>query len=466
MNCKAIQRRLLALNEPDTPTPGLQAHLDSCPRCQETQRRLVQIERHIHLLPVPETSAKAALLAEFRSETTAWERMQFHIRNLKQWQVTAAGLAAAVLVCVLIWSIAPTEDKTQPRPLAAKSTSPDVLLTTLMQRNLKLALANSARDQVETLADLAEDLRGQTRPLFRYGEGKEGKESLKELADSYSQVIRTGVSRAGKLPGEMPRTQVKQVLTPIVLKLLAATDDADQLAQQVPGLSAEHPLYTISFAARNGKEQLAMLLGQQAGLPREAHKVTYMPSRPPTDDILLRRLEVRPLLFVAAKASGHAESTAPALNALEQARRFQRNRKLILSFVNCSTSLAEQDDPVQRAASATTVLAERLAEEISTSAKEHDGYRIAELGEHFRTVLVRNVAFNLTTATIKVPKGAPGEPAMIQIGDQVKRITEQLDEVLVKYADANTQDAVQKALTAVGEGRSAVYKSLHGRGTY
>ena len=62
MNCTTIQRRLLAAEQPDRPAAEVKSHLAECPACRAWHRRLVQLERHIPLLPVPPSEGKAELL--------------------------------------------------------------------------------------------------------------------------------------------------------------------------------------------------------------------------------------------------------------------------------------------------------------------------------------------------------------------------------------------------------------------
>jgi len=62
VNCTVCQRRLLSAEQPDKPAVEVKNHLGQCPSCRVWQRRLVQMERQISLLPVPPSTAKADLL--------------------------------------------------------------------------------------------------------------------------------------------------------------------------------------------------------------------------------------------------------------------------------------------------------------------------------------------------------------------------------------------------------------------
>src|SRR5438105_2693215 len=132
MNCEEIQRRLLALTEPVRPTPVVQGHLDECPACLEVQRRLVQIEKHVPLLPVLPVPSKMAFLHRIRTEATVWEKVRFRVKRLDRWQLTAAALAASLLLFALIWKLAPDETH-QVKVAPARPHTPDVLLASLVE---------------------------------------------------------------------------------------------------------------------------------------------------------------------------------------------------------------------------------------------------------------------------------------------------------------------------------------------
>ncbi|MBL8793380.1 MAG: hypothetical protein JNM56_05730 [Planctomycetia bacterium] len=461
MNCTAIKRRLFALTDPADPPAGILAHLRDCAGCREAQVRLIQMEGQIPHVPVPASSAKAALAAKFRGETTLWDRAQFHLRTVERWHVVTVGMAASLLLFFLAWSLAPHE---QPIVKTRQpSSAPDVLLVRLVEHNLSLALVEAPRQQVETLSQLAEDLRGQSDPLLRYGDGLEGKESLKDLADWYGQVVRMSVARARRVP---PRER-RDVLDPIVKQLGAAHDDAQQRAQQLHNVSADHPLCIIAFAAGNAREQLDVLLKHDmSGVPVPGRGVGL--ARLPTETVLLRRAALVPVLFAAAQNTARAETPVRTpVQAAEQARKFQHNRKLIQTLVDSCLRMAEQQqpDPVQRAASC-TVVAERLAEAVERSAAEQDAVRTQEAALLLKKLLQRGVAFNLTTAGGTIPLGDVREPEMVQIGDHVSRIAQQLEENLLRLPDAETRAKLPKTLQAIQDGRAEVFKSLKGRGAY
>jgi hypothetical protein len=460
MNCDVSQRRLLALPEPADLPPALREHLEVCPHCQEMQRRLVQVERNAPLLPVPASTARAEFLERFRGEGTVAEKFVFHLRELKRWQVLSGAIAAGLLMFFAAWMVAPQETPSAKRQV--KNSPPDKFVATLVSRTSQLSVAESARDQVTSLADLAGDLLGQSQPLVWYGNDKEGKESLKDLADWYGQVVRMNVVRAGDLKPE----QRKPVLEPIIRQLAQASDDAEQLARETNAGSADHPLFTIAFAARNGKDQLGTLLKHDmAEAPKGPRRLHRPVGAVMSDEMAVRRLALSAMLTMTLSAA--RADDAKATISYEQAQRFVRNRKLIDALVRNCVDLARPQTPdfVQRADLCTNV-ADQLAEELQRAARERDLGRATQLSKLLKDILAGGVAFNLTTTGREIPIGGLSEPKMLQIGDRVQRLTGQLEEQLGKVADKDTQEQWQRVTKNVADGRAEVYKALKGRGAY
>jgi hypothetical protein len=412
-------------------------------------------------LPVPASTARADFLERFRSEGTVAEKVLFHLREVKRWQVLTGAIAASLLLFFAAWMAAPQDTTSAKRQ--AKNSPPDKFVASLVSRTLQVAVAESPRDQVTSLAELAEDLRGQSQPLVWYGYDKESKEALKDLADSYGKVVRMGVTRAGALKPE----QRKPVLDPIIRQLAQAGDDAEQLARETNAGSADHPLFTIAFAARNGRDQLDTLLKHDMAEgpkgPRRLHRPVGAVMV--TDEIAVRRMVLSAMLTMTMSA--RAQDAKATTASIEEAQRFVHNRKLIQSLVGNCVELARPQTPdfVQRADLCTNV-ADQLAEELQRAAREPDLGRATQLSKFLKDILLGGVAFNLTTANREIPIGDLREPAMLQIGDRVQRLTGQLEEQLGKVADKDTQEQWQRVTKNVADGRAEVYKALKGRGAY
>lgn len=298
MKCHAVQRRLLSLEDPTRPPAELQDHLGRCSPCQEWQRRLLQLERHVPLLPVPQSTGRAyciqKLLAEGagqaagdkagiheRPATTrgAWLsssilqlRSSLHtVRSSRQWRAPAAVAAAVLLVVIGGWALWGTHQG--PEPTASKAPAPDPLLASLLKHDLRLAEAENLSERLEALAGLADDLQGEIRALAHAAAA----EDLSKLAGLYQRVIQNGVVPRAQ---ELPENQRQQVLGPIAIQLAQAGTDAEGLAQQLPADKAES-LRKLASAAQEGDDQLRVLL-------RSENKTTRKPSRPWDDHQLVK----------------------------------------------------------------------------------------------------------------------------------------------------------------------------------
>src|SRR5262249_14487705 len=168
--------------------------------------------------------------------------------------------------------------------------------------------------------------------------------------------------------------------------------------------SMDHPLFTISFAAKNGKEQLDTLLkhdmadarglgGCHAALLRECG---VRSAECGMDEMAIQRGWLV-MTLTATVSTAHADDAKATSLGIEQARRFGRNRKLIHALVDNCVRLAVQPDFVQRADLCTNV-ADQLADELHGAAGDRDLARATELGRFLKDLLVQGVAFNLTTA--------------------------------------------------------------------
>lgn len=183
MNCDSAQRQLLGLEVPSEPPADVEAHLADCVGCRDWLHRLAQFEKQVPLLPVPPTLAKTALLERLASATPQPRRLFFFpVAHRRAWPVVV-GLAAASLLLAVAWAIRPGSTS----PQAAKAVhTPDPLVHTLVQRDLKLAKARTAPERVTTLADLADDLHRESRALSRLAAPTE----LRSLAQLLQEVLR------------------------------------------------------------------------------------------------------------------------------------------------------------------------------------------------------------------------------------------------------------------------------------
>jgi hypothetical protein len=427
MKCSTFRNRLLAWDHPDRPPADARAHLDACAACRDWQRRLVRLERQLPRLPVPPSAAKGRVIRQILTAPLAPQRSpsapSARDRGLQKLSL-AFALAAALALFTVGWWAWQFEGQ---GPAPARRPAGDPLLASLLQRDLRLAVAGSARQRVETLADLADDLHGEALPLAHAAAFEE----LAGLAQLYAQVVRGGIlAQARRLAPD----EWQPVLGPIVGRLARAGGDAEGLARDLPAESAA-PLRAMAAAAREGDA-----------------------------------------LAVAAVS---AEPPAPLPPSPERARRYRQNHGLVVLLVQGGLRLAGEDDPLRRADFCND-LAEGLAAEIQRAADNHEGGRAAELGHLLHALLKDGVAANLLTVHVAlegegrdsslekklqdVQRRTAGvvQPLEKQLQRAVKPPAAAKDEPVPDVPDRENRHEMQRALRAVNDGRSEVLNAVKG----
>ncbi|HEV3259401.1 MAG TPA: hypothetical protein VG013_21220 [Gemmataceae bacterium] len=270
MNCKVVQRHLLAAEDPESPPADVQYHLAVCLSCRQWQRRLAQIERHVPLLPVPLSAARTDLLGRILSgsararastvgatrEERGWKKIVTALRLRSRPALSAAALAALVLLVLAGWALWGTRNPDGAVVPPPPSVLTDPLVAQLLDQDVRLAEAKTPRDRVTILADLADDLRAETHKLV----GTADVADLRDLAEHYQLVVLQGVVKRAQGLRSLPARERRTVLDPITAQLARAERDAKALAVEVP--AAAQPLEMIAKAAHAGGDQLS-------GLPRE-----------------------------------------------------------------------------------------------------------------------------------------------------------------------------------------------------
>jgi hypothetical protein len=289
MSCLSVQNELLGLEEPSSPPAPVREHLAGCSACREWQRRLVQLERNVPLLPVPPSQGRVRLLRRLlridsepakpkASALTDSDEVVSTVdtpgplqaaapasgdgvglrapvppvpaskrplgipRKARGYMAYGAAALAACLVVVIAWR--------GPRPALQMETeksvvpvrlAPDPLLAQVVRCDLRLAEAQGLEQRLEALADLADDMDVEARPLVRLG----AVDDLAELGRLYQKVVGGIVDGARALP----RGERTRVLRPL----------ADRLADT--GKLARLP--SMRLAARAGEQQLRALIGEK-----------------------------------------------------------------------------------------------------------------------------------------------------------------------------------------------------------
>jgi len=277
MNCEQYQRRLLETLDPEDPPDELATHLAACPACRACQRQLIRIERHVPLLPIPASEGKTRFLFRLLNEPgpESAPPPPLHQRHLP-WRRLFLGLGGvAAAVALLVGGIvlvglvirspdgnreAPHAGVTPEKPTPSRNTptlapvpeSAATLVVRLMECDLVLAQANTPRQRVQTLADLADALRDEARTLGQAA----APEALETVAQMYGKVVREGiVQRAHALPS----AERGEVLNPIAARLAQVEHDVEEVARNAGPTTAER-LRRVALVAREGDAQLRALV--------------------------------------------------------------------------------------------------------------------------------------------------------------------------------------------------------------
>jgi hypothetical protein len=166
-----------------------------------------------------------------------------------------------------------------------------------------------------------------------------------------------------------------------------------------------------------------------------------------------------PLAILATLAWADDPSARPAA---EHARQWQRNRELVKVLVDSVLHLADENDDLKRADQCAG-LAGHLAGEIRQAARQREGARIAELGQHLQTLLEQGVAGNLTRARDAATSGTSLEQQLKKLQERTANVVGPLEDELRRSLDSETREDVQRALGGLRAGRNVVEQALSGK---
>jgi hypothetical protein len=119
------------------------------------------------------------------------------------------------------------------------------------------------------------------------------------------------------------------------------------------------------------------------------------------------------VVFLALAAWAGAQGPAP-LTAADQLRLLRANRLLLDDLIGRGIELGAADSPLDRAA-ACQATAHALAVAIQRAAEAQDTDRVAEIGEHFETVVRDGLGPTLDEARRVTPPGSPGEKKLKEL---------------------------------------------------
>jgi hypothetical protein len=183
-------------------------HLQQCPKCQQLQTKLKQIDASVDKLTgaAGTPTAKAQLLDRIATTPQA-DAPKAPPNGVPKapwpWWRLGAYLTAAAALIGLGWlvgrqgdrvDIEPkivTEfrDRVEERIVQVQSPAERILFSTLLKRNARLVQSSQPSDRLDTLLDMADDCRKHVETLIEQGP----RESLPLSIDLYTQLLREGV---------------------------------------------------------------------------------------------------------------------------------------------------------------------------------------------------------------------------------------------------------------------------------
>jgi hypothetical protein len=458
MNCAHCQRRLLLAEKPEFPDLDVEGHLAGCQACRDFQRQLLCVEANVPRVPVPASDGKQRLLQLLLQSASppappprpaprpAARTLPLATRLAGDWRrwgpaAAAVAVAAAVLIACGVWLgnwlAGGTPDPQQSPPLAkSPDNKPDnktplpsgkklqdpfkgkdpkkqppilvkepPLVPQLVDCDLKLAQANTARERLGALAVMAQALERETRALAPAAPPAK----LLKLAELYRQVVGEGVVAQAR---ELPAGERGEVLPGVAVQLAMTARDAEKLAKQLPAEQAR-ALRALAAAAQAGKGQLDQLTGLVA-------------------------------------------FTQVTLD--ERTQQLRSDEDVIDALVRGGLDLAGEDDPLKRADHCNCIV-DVLAREIKKAVARKDGVRVALLSDQMQELLVQGVAVNVTRAQETVAPDSPGAEAIARVGEKVALVTDDLAGELDRFPEPAQMQPVRQALA---KGKQEVEKAVKG----
>jgi hypothetical protein len=263
---------LLSAEQPDQPAAEIKGHLAQCPACRAWQRRLVQIERHIPLMPVPPSTTKDEFLGRILGtppseapQPAVVERPPIAERppvwrsslasgpkeRGRQKLSLAFSLAATLLVFALVWWAWP--HPTPPQSVAVHPTQQQLDQKKLEERLARVLHVETAQERLVKLADLAEEVHGEARKMM------DNAERLDQWARFYVRVVSENLMEEA---GRLPRADRPGLLEKIANRLKETESNATRLATtlKVRAPKSAASFDHIAFAARKGQQDLRELM--------------------------------------------------------------------------------------------------------------------------------------------------------------------------------------------------------------
>jgi hypothetical protein len=265
MNCDIAQNRLAAHDGEHLPE-DLAGHVKACALCQRYQARLVELHQQLAALPAPDSTAtrlafldaltaagpvikSIPTLPSQSGSGTAWRSVA---RSLT-WRPIAAGLAATVVVGVILWQGQRGETVAEPDIAVGPRHE---LLKNVVAYNAQLSQADTPQERIPVLTDMALAITEEARGVYKAARTQE---DVRSLAGMFDKVVRDGiVAQAGKFPRFAPPGERQQVLTRAADQLAVAASDARMMAGTAPP-QVKEALEAMAVSAQTGQVTLRKL---------------------------------------------------------------------------------------------------------------------------------------------------------------------------------------------------------------
>ena len=262
MTCDLVRNQLLASPPPARVPAEVRPHLAACPDCRSFAAAAGRLDRLLAAVPVPpaSASAKTALLDRLAGATPI---IVPNVRStpgrtrFEQWLggpgwKVAAGLAAAVVVGLVVWSSGPGDDPREPAEFAYVRHS---LLEEEVDHVAALAKADSAPERLAIWADVAGDLEAEAGEVCQVAPASD----IRALGRMFDTAVRDGIIRqADRFPEHYPPADRHRVLSAVAEKLKAVDADATRRSATAPPQS-KPVLEQMAATARDGLARVEAL---------------------------------------------------------------------------------------------------------------------------------------------------------------------------------------------------------------
>lgn len=212
MKCREAHYWLYSFRPNSSWPVDVVGHLQQCPKCQQLQAKLKQIDTGVEKLTsgggnptainqllarIDQTPQPAPAKSELPTQPWRWARLGAYL----------IGTAALVMLGWYLGRqtdnvrVVPGEpiekikivtefrDKIQEKIVQVHSPAERILFATLLKRNARLVQSSQATDRLDTLLDMADDCRQHALKLIEQGP----RDALPLTIDLYSQLLRDGV---------------------------------------------------------------------------------------------------------------------------------------------------------------------------------------------------------------------------------------------------------------------------------